>query len=290
MINPHTKTGEDLAHVAEHLAAWPMNTDFVHVKSGVIHMIEGGSSSAVSYINREQWAAAKTLHQYWFPEKQPKPEGFCDVCGDIHCIHEMYPGICAEYDGGRVSLDLAKAIYNGDFRHENAEESGMNNSDQIKHWGVAENGFLAPEVGVVESFLGIPFSTHEEDEVKKRDEMTAARNQYIADVSRKAMAGVIDGLSPATDPFSNEDEDEAWGAFSASKATASVSTTCLVCGLKNGSHRQKCEELLRIRAKKQQGCSACGCHYEKLENEKLRSQIQSLRDYCDRLLAGELKR
>jgi len=115
MINPHTKTGEDLAHVAEHLAAWPSDTDFVHVQSGVIHMIEGGISLAVSYISREQWAAAKSLHQYWFPEEQPKPEGCCDVCGDTHCIHELYPGICAEYDGGMVSLDLAKSIYNGDY-------------------------------------------------------------------------------------------------------------------------------------------------------------------------------
>ena len=86
----------------------------------------------------------------------------------------------------------------------------MKNSDQVKQWGAAEDDFLAPEIGVVESFLGSPFSTQEEDEVEKRDEMTAARNQYIADVSRKAMAGVIDGLSPATDPFSNEDEDEEW--------------------------------------------------------------------------------
>jgi len=77
-------------------------------------------------------------------------------------------------------------------------------------WQAARDELLSPEIGVVESFLGSPFSTHEEDEVEKRDEMTAARTQYIADVSRKAMAGVIDGLSPATDPFSNEDEDEEW--------------------------------------------------------------------------------
>ena len=139
MINPYTQTGKDLAHVAEHLAVWPMNTDFIHVKSGVIHMIEGGSSSVVSYISREQWAAAKSLHQYWFPEKQPKPEGFCDVCSDTHCVHELYPGICAEYDGGMVSLDLAKAIYNGDFRPENAEEGGMNHelrwlAENINSW------------------------------------------------------------------------------------------------------------------------------------------------------------
>ena len=131
----------------------------------------------------------------------------------------------------------------------------MKNSDQVKQWGAAEDDFLAPEIGVVESFLGSPFSTHEEDEVEKRDEMTAARNQYIADVSRKAMAGVIDGLSPATDPFSNEEEDEAFAAI-----------------------------------EKKQGCSVCGGQNKQLENEKLRSQIQSLRDYCDRLLAGELSR
>jgi len=176
MINPHTKTGEDLAHVAEHLATWPSDTDFVHVKSDVIHMIEGGSSLAVSYISREQWAAAKSLHQYWFPEKQPKPEGFCDVCGDTHCIHELYPGICAEYDGGMVSLDLAKAIYNGDFRPENAEESGMKNSDQVKRWGAAEDDFLAPEVGVVESFLGSPFTTPDEDE--EWDAIAAKQPRY----------------------------------------------------------------------------------------------------------------
>ena len=131
----------------------------------------------------------------------------------------------------------------------------MNIRGQIERWGAAEDDFLAPEIRVVESFLGIPFSTHEEDEVEKRDEMTAARNQYIADVSRKAMAGVIDGLSPATDPFSNEEEDEAFAAI-----------------------------------EKKQGCSVCGGHNKQLENEKLRSQIQSLRDYCDRLLAGEVVR
>ena len=43
-----------------------------------------------------------------------------------------------------------------------------------------------------------------------RDELAKERTEYIVGVSRKAMAGVIDSLSPATDPFSNEDEDEAW--------------------------------------------------------------------------------
>ena len=131
----------------------------------------------------------------------------------------------------------------------------MNIRGQIERWGVAEDDFLAPEIGVVESFLGSPFSTPEDDGVKKRDEMAAARTQYIADVSRKAMAGVIDGLSPATDPFSNEEEDEAFAAI-----------------------------------EKKQGCSVCGGQNKQLENERLRAQIQSLRDYCDRLLVVELKR
>jgi hypothetical protein len=40
----------------------------------------------------------------------------------------------------------------------------MNNSEQIKQWGAAESDFLSPEIGVVENFLGSPFSTPEEDE------------------------------------------------------------------------------------------------------------------------------
>ena len=40
----------------------------------------------------------------------------------------------------------------------------MNNSDQVKQWGAAEDDFLAPEIGIVESFLGNPFSTPGEDE------------------------------------------------------------------------------------------------------------------------------
>ena len=89
----------------------------------------------------------------------------------------------------------------------------MKNNDQIKQWGVAEDDFLAPEIGIVERFIG--------------------------------------------DPFSSPEEDEAWESLAASK---------------------------------QQNCSVCGGHNKQLENEKLRSQIQGLRDYCDRLLAGELSR
>jgi len=43
-------------------------------------------------------------------------------------------------------------------------------------------------------------------------------------------------------------------------------------------------------AKKQQNCSVCGCKNKQMENQKLRTQIQGMRDYCDRLLAGDLKR
>jgi hypothetical protein len=136
VINPHTKTGEDLAFVAEHLATWPSDTDFVHVKSSVIHMIVGGDRLSVDYISREQWAAAKSLHQYWFPEKQPKPEGFCDVCGDRHSVHELYPGICEEYNGGMVLLDLAKAIHNGDYElNKQARDQGVSR----RLWGLVSS-------------------------------------------------------------------------------------------------------------------------------------------------------
>ena len=40
----------------------------------------------------------------------------------------------------------------------------MNIRNQVKQWGAAEDDFLAPEIGVVESFLGSPFSTPDEDE------------------------------------------------------------------------------------------------------------------------------
>ena len=61
----------------------------------------------------------------------------------------------------------------------------------------------------------------------------------------------------AADAFSSPDEDEAWESLAASKA---------------------------------QNCSACGGHNKQIENDRLRAQIQSLRDYCDRLLVVELKR
>jgi len=40
----------------------------------------------------------------------------------------------------------------------------MSRNNQVKQWGAAEDDFMAPEIGVVESFLGSPFSTLEEDE------------------------------------------------------------------------------------------------------------------------------
>ena len=88
----------------------------------------------------------------------------------------------------------------------------MSRNNQVKQWGVAEDDFLAPEIGIVESFLGHSFSTPEEDE-----------------------------------------------AFDAIAA-------------------------------KQQNCSVCGGQNKQIENERLRAQIQGLRDYCDRLLDGGLGR
>ena len=40
----------------------------------------------------------------------------------------------------------------------------MSRNNQVKQWGAAEDDFLAPEIGVVESFLGNSFSTPDEDE------------------------------------------------------------------------------------------------------------------------------
>ena len=170
MINPHKQAGKDLEHVAEKMESWPKDTDFVYVNAGTIHMVKGGCFTAVNYISREQWAAAKTLHQYWFPEKQPKPEGCCDVCGDTHCVHELYPGICAEYDGGMVSLDLAKAIYNGDFRHENAEDS-MNKTSDLVHRSI-----ICPEHGLQDGLTFCPDcladqASAKEDELSWRDQI-----------------------------------------------------------------------------------------------------------------------
>ena len=102
----------------------------------------------------------------------------------------------------RAERDEMESPYSG-----NPERFKANGRLQIKKWGVAEDDFLAPEVGIVESFLGHSFSTPE--------------------------------------------EDEAFDAIA-----------------------------------KKQGCSVCGCKNEQIENERLRAQIQSLRDYCDKLLAG----
>ena len=85
----------------------------------------------------------------------------------------------------------------------------MSRNNQVKQWGAAEDDFMAPEIGVVENFMGSPFSSPEEDE-----------------------------------------------AFAV--------------------------------IEKKQNCSVCGGQNKQIENDRLRAQIQSLRDYCDRLLAGEM--
>ena len=90
---------------------------------------------------------------------------------------------------------------------EQMEELRHPSERAIKQRGVAENDFLEPEIGIVESFPGHSFSTPE--------------------------------------------EDEAFDAIA-----------------------------------KKQNCSVCGGQNKQIENERLRAQIQSLRDYCDKLLAG----
>ena len=285
MINPHTKTGEDLAHVAEHLAAWPMNTDFVHVQSGVIHMIEGGSSSVVSYISREQWAAAKSLHQYWFPEKQPKPEGFCDVCGDTHCIHELYPGICAEYDGGMVSLDLAKAIYNGDFRHENAEDS-MNKTSDLVHRSI-----ICPEHGLQDGLTFCPDCLADQASAKE-DEL-----------SRRAQIDICNQVGA----FSTPEEDEAWREAEKKinpvwKSPHPFGGVCVFHGVRYAAY-EPCPMCVLANASAKEKvnlCPSCGglsisTHGKQREkdewiDEVLTPEIEKIRDCINRLMEVEAGR
>jgi hypothetical protein len=112
MINPNKQEAADLAHIAEHVEAWPKGADFIYLGPGdVIHIIEGGDSAVCKYINREQWAAARTLLGYWFPGKDVWPDTSCAVCGEEHCQYDAFPGICAEYESGTVTLELARAIY-----------------------------------------------------------------------------------------------------------------------------------------------------------------------------------
>jgi hypothetical protein len=111
MINPNKQEAADLAHIAEHVKEWPKGADFIYLGPGdVIHIIEGGDSAVCKYINREQWAAARTLLGYWFPGKDVWPDTSCPVCGEEHCQYEAFPGICGEYDSGTVTLELARAI------------------------------------------------------------------------------------------------------------------------------------------------------------------------------------
>jgi len=66
----------------------------------------------------------------------------------------------------------------------------MKNSDQIKQWGVAEDDFLAPEIGVVERFIGDPFSSPEEDEASKPSRKSnRAAVCAVAKTSRWKMSG-----------------------------------------------------------------------------------------------------
>ena len=68
----------------------------------------------MKYISREQWAAARTLLGYWFPEKGVWPDESCPVCGEHHCKYEPFPGICGEYDNGNVTLETAISIHNAE--------------------------------------------------------------------------------------------------------------------------------------------------------------------------------
>lgn len=114
MIRPNPDMAADLQHVARELDEWPENTDFVYVEHGIIHKVQGGDASSVNYINKDQWIAAVSLHWAEYPEDMPGGDPRCEVCGQEHSQWEEYPGICAEYDAGRVPLEVARAIHNGD--------------------------------------------------------------------------------------------------------------------------------------------------------------------------------
>jgi hypothetical protein len=74
----------------------------------------------------------------------------------------------------------------------------------IKQWGVAEDEFLAPEIGMVENFLGSPFSTPEEDEAfaaieKKQERYQDAQGEdWIDEAARTFTAEEFRGAMKFT--------------------------------------------------------------------------------------------
>jgi hypothetical protein len=229
-------------------------------------MVKGGGFTAVNYISREQWAAAKSLHQYWFPEEQPKPEGYCDVCGDTHCIHELYPGICAEYDGGMVSLDLAKSIYNGDYEPSGPDSycdvCGDTHLIGVPYPGVCE-AYAAGDVplDMAKAIYSGDFRQEKaEDSMNKTSDLVhrsiicpehglqdgltfcpdCLADQASAredELSRRAQIDICTQLGAFTSP----EEDEAWQAIAASRKA------CTTCGGMEGVHGFGCNELLGIK-------------------------------------------
>ena len=74
----------------------------------------------------------------------------------------------------------------------------------IKQWGFAEDEFLAPEIGMVENFLGSPFSTPEEDEAfaaieKKQERYQDAQGEdWIDEAARTFTAEEFRGAMKFT--------------------------------------------------------------------------------------------
>ena len=282
MINPHKHAGKDLEHVAEKMESWPKDTDFVYVNAGTIHRVKGGCFTAENYIDREQWAAAKSLHQYWFPEEQPKPEGYCDVCGDTHCIHEPYPGICAEYDGGMVSLDMAKAIYSGDFRQEKAEDS-MNKTSDLVHRSI-----ICPEHGLQDGLTFCPDCLA--DQASARED----------ELSRRSQIDICTQLGGFTSP----EEDEAWREAEKKinpvwQSPHDAGGVCVYHGIRYAAH-ERCHMCVLANApgkEKVNLCPSCGgvsvsIHgkdWEKDEwiDEVLTPEIKKIQDCINRLMKVE---
>ena len=159
-----------------------------------------------------KWLAKKVTHwngSHGYLGKRDQGAYWMHVPMQRECFTQSEWQAARDELSHKAQMDICNQV--GAFRTENTEVFGMRKNSQVKEWGVAENEFLAPEIGVVENFMGSPFSSPEEDE-----------------------------------------------AFAA--------------------------------IEKKQNCSVCGGQNKQIENDRLRAQIQSLRDYCDRLLDGEVVR
>ena len=158
----------------------------------------------------------------------------------------------------------------------------MSRNNQVKQWGAAEDDFMAPEVGVVESFLGNPFSSPEEDEewekIERRMDVIGQNGngaehydapplelnkKFDTDRLAKLMLGLTGdgGKQPRYQDATGEDWiDEAARTFTAEEF--------------RGAMRFSIGKYNRRMGKK----------------DELIKEIEKMRDYCDRWLEVEVGR